>query len=202
LPEDEDTVRGVGWPTLGEDLGVPPGESSVTVQSVMAESSPFGEAGGPSADPYTYLTPLVEFFGKGVLGYWVAMGLAYESWHPIVLLSPHAVKMLAAAGWTKGQIREYLHQESRIPARVVEAIGSYSDLDIPRLVREGRIPAEYHESDDPDRLISTFVRPENLRIICAGNPDMYWQRGFMNNHTHGVPVTRIVRPLANWKELL
>jgi len=81
----------------------------------MAESSPSGEAGGPSSDPYTYLTPLVEFFGKGVLGYWVAMGLAYESWHPIVLLSPHAVKMLAAAGWTKEMIRDYLHRAGARP---------------------------------------------------------------------------------------
>lgn len=193
LPEDEDTVRAVGWPTLGEDLGVPPGESSVTVQSVIAESPPFGEFGGPSDDPETYLEPLVEVYGKAVLGYWVAMGLAFESWHPLVLLSPHCARVLAGHGWTKDAVREHLHRESKVPVRGIEAIGSYSNLDIPRLVREGKIPPEYHESDDPDRLVSTFVRPENLRIVVAGNPDMYWQRGFMNNHTHGAPVTRIVR---------
>jgi hypothetical protein len=201
LPEDEDAVRAVGWPTLGEDLGVPAGHSAVTVQSVMAESSPFGEFGGSSDDPQTYLYPLVEFFGKGLLGYWVGMGLHYEAWHPIVLLSPHCVRVLASHDWTKPMIREHLHRESKVRAGFVEALGAYTGLDIPRMVREGRLPPEYHESDDPERLISTFVRPENLRIICAGNPDMYWQRGFMNNHTHGAPVTRVIQPVPGWQDL-
>jgi hypothetical protein len=54
------------------------------------------------------------------------------------------------------------------------------------------IPAVYHESDDPDRLIPTFLRPEWIQIVVAGNPDMYYQRGYMNYQAHGAPVTRVI----------
>ena len=115
LAEDEDAVRAAGWPTYGEDLGVPPGESSVTVQGVVAEGPPSGEHGGPSDDPLTYLEPLVEVFGKAILGYWCWTGMAFDHWDPTVILSPHCVQVVAGHGWTKDDVRRYLHDSSRVP---------------------------------------------------------------------------------------
>ena len=193
LAEDEDAVRAVGWPTYGEDLGVPPGESSVTVQGVVAEGPPSGEHGGPSDDPFTYLEPLVEVFGKAILGYWCWTGMAFDHWDPTVILSPHCVQVLAGQGWTKDDVRRYLHDSSRVPIGRIVRFGRYAALDLAEKVAEGKLPAEYDPSDgDPDRLVSSFIRPESIRIVVAGNPDMYWQRGIVTNFSHGVPTTRLV----------
>ena len=50
------------------------------------------------------------------------------------------------------------------------------------------------------RLIPAFVRPEWTRIVVAGNPDMYWQRGYVSNHAQGRPTTRIVHGSTSWRE--
>jgi hypothetical protein len=193
LAEDEATVRSIGWPTYGDDLGVPAGRSAVTVQGVVAESAPFGEHGGESDEPLTYLKPLVEVFGKAILGHWVWTGLTFDHWDPTIILSPHAAKVLAEHGWTKDDVRAYLHSESKLPLSQILRRGyRYSKVDIEEKVRAGLLPPEFHESNDPDRLVSTFVRPEAIRIVVAGNPDMYWQRGIMNNFSHGAPVTKLV----------
>jgi hypothetical protein len=68
----------------------------------------------------------------------------------------------------------------------------YSRVDLAQKVRVGLLPPEFHESDDPDRLISAFIRPEAIQIVVAGNPDMYWQRGIISNFSHGAPVTKLV----------
>jgi hypothetical protein len=164
----------------------------VTVQSVMAESAPYGDHGGPSRDPQTYLKPLVEFFGKGMLGDWVWHGLAMVSWHPLIVLSPHCASVLAEHGWTKDKVREYLFQEARVPARDIITKGKYTQLDIEALARRGLIPQDFVQSTDPDRLIPTIVRSEWVRFVVAGNPGMYWQRGYMS-HGHGSSVTKVVQ---------
>ncbi len=192
LAEDGETTEALGWPTFGEDRGAARGESTVTVQSVLAESPPFGEYGCSPDDPESYLRPIAEVFGKAICGYWLFVGLVFARWHPIVLLSPHVAKVLDANGWDKDDVRRFLYENSMIPARTVEHMGKYVNLDIPAQVASGKLPATYHESDDPDRLIPTFLRPEWIQIIISGSADMYYQRAYMNYHAHGAPVTRIV----------
>jgi hypothetical protein len=192
LAENEDLVRSLGWPTFGDDVGIPPGQSGVTVQSVTAASPVFNFHGGPYNDPVTYLDPLVEVYGKAILGYWVHTGLAWASWHPIVLLSPHLAKLLHANGWDKNDVRGYLYDNARIPAKDVERRGEFTKLNLAECVASGSLPPVFHKSDDPDRLIPVFITPESIRIIVAGNPDIGFQRGYMNNHAQGAPVTRVV----------
>jgi hypothetical protein len=193
LAENEDALAEVAWPTFGDDIGVPPGASAVTVQSVAAESQPFTWHDGPYNDPLSYLRPLVEVYGKAMLGYWVHTGLGWQSWHPLVLLSPHLVKVLRANGWGKDDVRQYLYEHGRIPASEIERRGQFVHLNLAELVSKGLIPPIYHESDDPQRLVPVFLTPESIRILVAGNPDMYWQRGYVNNHAQGAPVTKLIR---------
>lgn len=205
LAEDEDAVRSIGWPTLGEDDGVPEGESAVTLHGMFSASTPMGEYeyGGRSDDPYTYLRPIVEYFGKGTASYWVHCGLNFNGYFPLLVLSPHCAKVLAAHGWTKDDVRSYLYSESLVPARPVLGRGWYVGLDeqlLEQRVRAGEIPPDFLRSTDPDRMIPSFVRPEWTRIIVAGNPDMYWQRGYVSNHVQGRPTTRIIAPSRTWRE--
>ena len=206
IAEDEDVVREIGWPTLAEEDGIPEGESAVTVQGIFAGSTPMGEYElGGSYDPYTYLRPLVEFFGKGVAAYWVHCGVNYVGYWPLVILSQHCARVLAANGWSKDDIRRYLFEESQVPARPVLGRALYvglTDEELEQRVRSGAVPEDFLRSTDPDRLIPAFVRPEWTRIIVTGNPEMYWQRGYVSNHVHGRPTTRLVRLPDDWEQRL
>jgi hypothetical protein len=192
LAEDEAVVRELGWPTFGDDCGVPVGESAVSVQSITAASPQYGEHAGPSNEVSTYLKPLVEFYGKGMLGSWVWVGLAWGKWHPLIVISQHCARVLAANGWTKDDVREHLFREARVPARYTLETGThYVNLDLKRKVRKGHLPTDF-DTDDPEQLIPVFLRPELTRIVVAGNPNMYYQRGFMS-HVAGAPVTKIIQ---------
>ena len=194
MAEDEETVRSIGWPTFGDDIGLEPGESAVTVQSVVATSNPLGPFHGPTDEVESYLDPLVETFGKGALGYWFHTAIMYKRWHPIVLLSPAGATLLARDGWSKDDVRDYLFERSRIPASFVERGMNFFKSDIQTAVNGEKWESTFTESDDPERLIPTFLQPEWTRIIVAGNPGMFWQRGYVNNHEQGAPVTRKVAP--------
>ena len=139
MAEDEAAVRDIGWPTLGDDDGVPSGQSGVTVQSVFATSTPMGEYedGGDSDNPYTYLRPIVEYFGKGTAAYWTFCGLEYGGFFPLVVLSPHCARVLAKHGWTKDDVRRYLYEEALVPARPILGRGKYVGLDLERTSSAG-----------------------------------------------------------------
>jgi hypothetical protein len=172
---------------------------------MFSASTPMGEYeyGGQSDDPYTYLRPIAEHFGKGTASYWVHCGINFRGYFPLLVLSPHCATVLASHGWTKDDVRRYVYDESLVPARPVIGRGWYVGLDeqlLEERVRSGDIPEDFLKSSDPDRLIPSFVRPEWTRIIVAGNPDMYWQRGYVSNHVQGRPTTRIIAHPDAWKE--
>jgi hypothetical protein len=192
LAEDEDTVATLGWPTFGEDRGVDRTQSAVNVRSVVAASPPFGEYGCSPDDPTGYLRPIVDVFGKAMSGYWLFTALAFARWHPLVLISPHVAGVLQRNDWTKDDVRQYLYDEAWIPARGVDQLGAYVNLDIARQVARGALPDAYHQSDDPDRLIPAFIKPEWIDIVVAGSADFYYQCAYMNYYAHGAPVTKLI----------
>jgi hypothetical protein len=69
-------------------------------------------------------------------------------------------------------------------------------------VKEGLLPQVYHESDDPDRLVPVFQRPEWMSIVVAGDSGRNQSRGYVCNHVQGVPTSRRVVLPKNWKALL
>jgi hypothetical protein len=139
-------------------------------------------------------------FGRAICGYYLFTGLAWGRWHPLIVISPHLARLLARQGWNKDAVRRYLYDEARIPAREVENRGKYVNLDVADQVRRGMIPGIFAESNDPARLIPTFIKPEWISIVVAGNPESFWQRGYMNNHAQGAPVTRVVKPVTGVAE--
>jgi len=200
LAENEKVVRGLGWPTYGEDRGLVVGESGVTVQSVVAESPPIN-ANGKAGDVEAFLEPLVEVFGKAVAGHWLHVGLAFGAWHPMVIINPGFAELLAEQGMSKDDFRSVLFERSRIPARRInERMESFFNVTLEEQVRNGVLPATFAQSDDPDRLIPTFIAPEMTGIVVSGREGAGWQRGLINNHRHGQPVTRRIDLPADWAE--
>src|SRR5262249_42752337 len=97
MAEDEDAARETGWPTFGEERGVPAGTSAVTVRSVVGVTNPLGG-----------LDDLVDVFGP-MCGNWLFTGLHYGRWEPLILLNPTTAKELAIRqGMSKEDVRRYL----------------------------------------------------------------------------------------------
>jgi hypothetical protein len=106
-----------------------------------------------------------------------------------ILLAPPIAKSLAAAGYTKEKIREYLHEHARVPYRELEFLLKYGHSEaftIPDAVRAGVYPEEYLVG--PDELVRVVPSPDTIHIVVCGDPHrnraMVLWGGYVN------PVTR------------
>ncbi len=69
-------------------------------------------------------------------------------------------------------------------------------------MKQGLLPAAFHESDDPDRLVPVFQRPEWIGIVVAGDWGRNQSKGYVSNHVQGPLVSRKVVLPENWSRLL
>jgi hypothetical protein len=91
----------------------------------------------------------------------------------ILMLSPVVAKAMAAIGWTKKSIREFLWENAKIPADQLrrEGIDAWIASDRDPVVRESlQLPHWPHAA-----------RPENLVLLVAGGghpTNSYWMEGY------------------------
>ncbi len=201
LPENEDAVTEMGWPPFSVDRGFKSGDNIVTLQSCVNVSQPT-YTGGRSA--LNHVQIIAEVIGEAN-AYWSHCGILHRHNYPLFVLGPSVAKVIAEDGWSKDDIRNYLYENVRIPASRVEKYarnGHFADYDLKDLVARGILPAEYHESDDPERLVRVFIKPEWINIVVAGDPGRNQSKGYIQNHRQGMPVSRQITLPAQWKELL
>jgi hypothetical protein len=91
----------------------------------------------------------------------------------ILMLSPVVAKAMAAVGWTKQSIREFLWEHAKIPAeeRRRGGIDAWIEADRDPVVRESLALDSWPHS----------VRPENLVLLVAGGghpTNSYWMEGY------------------------
>ena len=79
---------------------------------------------------------------------------------------------------------------------------AHNNYSLKSLVERGVLPARYHESDDPHRLVPVFVNPGSIGIVIAGDPGRNQSKGYVQNHKHGRRVSKRIRLPANWLELV
>jgi hypothetical protein len=133
------------------------------------------------------------------------VSLVYCNNHPLIVLGPSIAKTLAGGGWTKDMLRRYLYEHVKFPASRVEQYVWYcgqTGFDLDRYVREGLLPPAYGESQEPDRLVPVFQRPEWIQFVVAGDPGRNQSKGYINNHLQGVPTSRKVVLPPGWESLL
>ncbi len=201
LAEDEDSVRQIGWQPFSVDRGFKAGDNIVTVQSVVGISPPV-YTGSEKAIEHARI--LAEVIG-GSCTYWAPVGIAYGKWHPLLLLGPSIAKVFAQEGWSKDDLRKYLYDNVRMRARDAERYAYYvglTDFSLADKVTQGIVPQVYHESDDPERLIPVFQKPEWIGIVVAGDPGRNQSKGYCSNHVQGPPVSKLVRLPRDWNQLL
>lgn len=201
MAENEDLVADIGWPSFGVDHGFAPGENIVTVRSCVTISSPTFSAG---TDPRNHARIMSEVVGQ-TFAYWCYTGIHHTKWYPLILLSPSLAKVFADGGWNKDNIRRYLYDNVKIPAARVENYAHNSSspyYSLKDFAERGKISREYYESDDPNRLVRVFVKPEWIDIVVAGDPGRNQSRGYVQSHRQGVPVSRRIQLREGWKRLV
>jgi hypothetical protein len=88
------------------------------------------------------------------------------------LLAPPIAKALAAAGYTKQAIRDYVYEHARVPYRELEFLIEYGHSEafkIPDMVERGLLPSEYLVK--PDDLVRVLPSADVINIVVCGDPD-------------------------------
>jgi hypothetical protein len=200
--ENEEAVAELGWQPFSVDRGFAAGENVVTVQSVVAISPPT-YSGSENAIEHAEL--IADVIGQRTCGYWTALGMVYSNWHPLIMLGPSIARVFAKDGWSKDDLRRYLHENVKVRASLVERYTYYcgqTGFRVNNYVEQGLLPPDHGESRDPDRLIPVFQRPEWIGIIVAGDWGRNQSKGYVNNHVQGPPVSRAVVLPAGWEAKL
>jgi hypothetical protein len=201
VAEDEEAIARLGWETFGVEQGFARGGNVVTVQSVVDASPPIYSNGESAED---HVERIAEVWGRGSCVIRVGSCAMNGNCNHLLMLGPAIAAAIARDGWTKADIRRYLYENVKVVASVIEKdrqAAGHTEFSFAKLVAEGTIPAAYHESDDPDRLVPVFLEPDSLGIIVAGGPGRNQSRGYVQNHNQGPRVSKQVVLPAQWEQL-
>jgi len=199
LAEDEDSAREIGWTTFAEDRGFSRSDNVVTVQSVVCISPPTLSSGDHAID---HVREWADIMGQTFISRAHA-NFKRGAWNPLIVAGPSIARVIAGE-WSKDQARCYLHDNVLISAEKAMHYGimTSTKIDFAQLVKDGVLPPEYAQSDDPKRMLKVIIKPESVGIVIAGDPGRNQSRGYVNNHSQGPPVSRRVELPSDWAQRL
>src|SRR5580765_1030860 len=111
VAEDEE---GSAWPPLSADRGVPAGASSVTV---LAAESPHQIMNEWTSDPREILETYAAAIRSNMLTYSIWAG------NYALVMAPQQREILAAAGWSKKDVRDCVFERARVTRREWRTVG-------------------------------------------------------------------------------
>jgi len=196
LAENEDAVAKIGWEPMSVDQGFKAGDNVVTINSCTSTDSIFS-AGASTAEKI--LNKLAARIVDIQLYLFSLNFLGGISVRPQLLLSPCVAEVIAKGGYSKDRVRQYFYEHATFPAKRFEQLHLGT---LCKAVEQGRLPKQYCESTDPNRLVPIVSSPDDFMITVSGDPDrdncfICAQNGFI-----GYPVSKKIELPANWKELL
>ncbi len=201
LAENDEAIAELGWQPYRAEKGFATEDTTVTVRSTGSVSLPIYVGGSHAMD---VARRVADIWGNGDCARRSYGGMEFGRYHPLLVMSPALAKLLAQDGWTKDDLRRYLRENVTIPAGRAQRDAwnsGVTELNVYQRAREGILPPEYGESEDPDRLVPVFPRAEWIDIVIAGDADRNQARGYVNNHRQGVPVSRRAEPVQGWEAL-
>lgn len=201
VAENEDAVSDLGWESFSSQRGFNRSDNVVTVQSALSTTIPIYSAGDTALD---HMDTLVEVFG-GTCAFWSHTAVRKGKYFPLLIISPGVAKVIARDGWTKREIQQHLFEHTKVSVRALQKhawqIG-FSEYDLYALVAKGVVSPAYAESDDPDRLVPAFIKPEWIGIVIGGDPGRNQSKGFVQNHDQAPPISKKIILPANWQNLV
>ncbi len=203
VAENEDLVASIGWQPLSVDQGFQPGDNVVTVNSCLSSDSVFGVVAEEPAKTLERLAQRLTDIGLCVTHQSRDHGRLPMT-HQLIL-SPSIAEHLSKHGYTKEKVKQYLWEHSFFPAKRFNNIygGLHKKCDqLCEFVRLGNLPEAYCQSEDPERAVPLYSKPEALVIVVSGDPardNAY----FMTQHgMHGYLTSKKISLPADWERLL
>ncbi len=212
MAENEDSAKAIGWKTLGVQQGFKPEDSVVHVMSAFAVTAPVY----PLADGHTGRGTGDDFldymdWDLGRRGFNVSRavwGISTGNWDVVIAICPLIAEGLAKSGYSKEDVAQYMYTHVKEKAGLLEGIlgmgpqynhvpGMYC-----KLVKEGKLPKEFCESEDPNREVPLFGSPKWIHILVTGDPGRNQVRGYMSNVGQGPFTSKKVDLPKNWDALM
>ena len=202
-PENEEVISRIGWEPTCADMGFAAGDNVVTIARYTGGNVVVSVSG---STPEEILPNLADAILRQYSWHLtLTMGSGYGTLRPLLVLSPILAETIAKAGWSKRDVKDYLFDHARLPASQFERLlRDWQDKPIWNLAEEaraGRIPAVFHESDDPQRLVPIVFKPEDFMVAVMGDPLRTNAYVFAHNGRLGFPVGKRVQLPRAWDEL-
>lgn len=187
--EDEDGLP-EGWDPLCVDRGFEKGSNTITILAIASATNltslDVGDAKSVQETLYYYARIMGSDYGNIFTNY-------SEKSSPGIIVMPRGhAKGMAAAGWTKKKVKEYLWENSKVPMSVVHK-------DSHLLHRTAETLQQVFPEGEPWPLTYT---PEQLMVVVAGGE----QSGHGYHMRLGCcclePVTMEIELPKNWDELI
>jgi hypothetical protein len=144
VAEDEEDSP---WLSVAEERGAPVGVSAVTVMSAISPHQVMNEWTDNPAE-------ILETFAAAIR----ASMLTYSIWsgNYAIVIAKQLRDIIAAAGWTKADIREFIYERARVHRRDWAGVGK----------------ANIVEESDPQesKEYAALGSPDDLLVIAAGGP--------------------------------
>jgi hypothetical protein len=117
-----------------------------------------------------------------------------------ILMSPSIAKSLAAAGYSKEDIKHHLYENTRMSLREFDWVLKYTTISgqsAKERAAENVFPPEF--AGLPDDSVRVLSSPDILHIVVCGDPHRNRVMVLEGGHTH--PVTRQIVVPATWNAL-
>lgn len=139
-------TRGNPWSLLCEDLGYPDGVSSVTVFAGGGFCNVENHGGNTPEQVLLSVADAMANYGCITLG------------QSVVVLSPEHARIIASAGWTKAQVREFLFTHASRPVDGLRSVGKYRQIEYDKQHADGGTHAlvarnKLHRGLTPDDIL-------------------------------------------------
>jgi hypothetical protein len=192
VAENDAACIGMGWEPLHVTRGFKPQDSVVTITSVRTASDPFSTAGESAL---RHLELIVDWAKRMIEPYQSSRG--YVESH-VLLLTPVIASILAQAGYSKRDVSEYIKQHATVPARYYEWHMMLADHHTPGttlagLVAQSELPAQWHLSDDPERLVPLMLPQSQWLIVVAGDPLRNRSSIYRQNFKQGYAMSKKIQ---------
>ncbi len=141
-----------------------------------------------------------EITGKTRLFNFPGRGPDAEAVMITLLLSPPVARSLADAGYTRDDVKRYVHEHTRMRLADFEWVLKYTNITRTtsrEKVEEGVFPQEFLGA--PDDLVRVLSSPDILHIIVCGDP--HRNRVMVLEGGHTQPTTREIKLPVNWDAL-
>jgi len=204
LAENDDVLQEIGWPTIGAEMGFGPDDNVVTISRFTGGGSLSSVTGSTPEELLPYLADSIERFNNWQITFTTSHGNG--SLRPLAVITPILARTLAKAGWSKADVQRFMFDRVRRPAwdfeRQLRDWNIRGKWNLTEDAQAGAIPALFHESDDPDRMVPIVWKPEDLMIAVGGDPLRNNAYVFAHNGFLGFPTGKKIDLPQRWEALL